>query len=164
MEMIINNVPKRLEFGDYGNWGTLVPEAVKIEIFGESHLSAVVTYNYGKNDNRTINLCHSELDEVDWESFGTTFEKELIKLGLKTNEVQKLRNEWHVIKMKDGSVIPYAKYKVAFDRLSSYDGSVLSSDVNECIAQGEERAIEQTKKWERNYTLGNIKVEKIGEI
>ena len=164
MEMIIKNTPKTIEFGDYGNWGTLVPESVKIEKFGVSHLSAVVTYNYGKDDNRTINLCHNELEEIDWESFDTTFEAELAKLGLKQNEIQKLRNEWYIIKLDDGSVVRYAKYQVSFDRVSSVTGKVLSSGKHEWISQGETKAIEQTKRWERDYTLGNITVEKIGEI
>lgn len=164
MEMIIKDVPKRLEFGMEGNWGTLVPEAVKIEKFGSSHICAVITYNYGKDDDRTINLCHNDLLEVDYKSFGTTFEAELEAIGYKKNEVQKLRDEWHIIKMEDGSVVPYAKYRVYFNRISSYDGRVMSSDVHEWTSQGEEKAIEQTKRWERNYTLGNIVVEKIGDI
>jgi hypothetical protein len=39
---------------------------------------------------------------------------------------------------------------------------VLSSGTHEWTSQGEAKAIEQTKRWERNYTLGNIKVEKVG--
>ena len=163
MEMITKNVPKRLEYGIEGNWGTLVPEAVKIEKFGDSHICAVVTYNYGKNDNRTINLCHDELLEVDYESFDTTFEAELDKLGYKRNEIQKLSKEWVIIKNDDGEVIPYAKYRVSFDRLSC-KGNVISSGSHEWVSQGEEEAIKQNQKWERNWTLGNIVVEKIGEI
>lgn len=162
MEMIIKDTPKRLEFGMEGNWGTLVPEDVKIEVFGTEHLCAVITYNYGKNDNRTINLCHDDLLEVDYESFGTTFETELNKLGYKRNEVQDLGKRWYIIRLEDGTVVPYAKYKVSFDRISSYDGRVLSSGTHEWTSQGEAKAIEQTKRWERNYTLGNIKVEKVG--
>ena len=119
MEMIIKDTPKRLEFGMEGNWGTLVPEDVKIEVFDTDHLCAVITYNYGKNDDRTINLCHDDLLEVDYESFGTTFETELNKLGYKRNEVQDLGKRWYIIRLEDGTVVPYAKYKVSFDRISS---------------------------------------------
>lgn len=163
MEMITKNVPKRLEFGMEGNWGTLVPEAVKIEKFGSSHICAVITYNYGKDDDRTINLCHNDLLEVDYKSFGTTFEAELEAIGYKKNEVQKLRDEWHIIKTADGQVRPYAKYLVHFNRIYA-NGTISAEYTHECICQSEEEAIEQTKRWDRYFTIGNFVVEKIGDI
>ena len=163
MEMIIKNVPKGLEFGTYGNYGTLIPESVKIEKFGSTHLYAVITYNYGPNDDRTIDLCHDELMGVDYESFGTTFEEELAKLGYKRIEIQKLSGGWHIIKTADGQVRPYAKYLVHFNRIFA-NGSISADCTHECICQGEEEAIEQTKRWERYFPIGNFVVEKIGDI
>lgn len=96
MEMIKNGVPTRLEFGDYGNFATLTPEAVSIERFGPTHLSAVITYNYGKDDSRVIDLCHDNLAEIDYESFGTSYESELDKIGYTPDQIRSYLNRFYV--------------------------------------------------------------------
>jgi hypothetical protein len=95
MEMITKNVPKRLEFGDYGNFATLTPENLTIEKFGNT-LCAVITWNYGPNDNRTIELCHEELNEIDYESFNTTLEAELNKIGYTSNQLEPYLGRYYV--------------------------------------------------------------------
>lgn len=140
MEMITKNVPKRLEFGMEGNWGTLIPEEVGLVTYNKYDIHAVIKYNYGKDDGRTINLCHDELHEVDFESFGTTFEAELKKVGYKTNEVQQLRDRWYIIKEDDGTIVPFEKFTVEFDYLEPGFNNPTHRRI-ECETRGKERAI-----------------------
>ena len=95
MEMITKNVPKRLEFGMEGNFATLTPENLIIKKFGNT-LCAVITWNYGPNDNRTIDLCHDELNEIDYESFNTTLETELNKIGYTSDQLEPYLGSYYV--------------------------------------------------------------------
>ena len=63
-QRIIKNQPVRLEFGDYGNFATLIP--TKLVITKPNY--HIVRMSYGRNDIRTIDLCFS-LEEVDTASF-----------------------------------------------------------------------------------------------
>ena len=95
MEMITKNVPKKLAFGDCDNFATLIPENLTIEQFGNT-LCAVITWNYGPNDNRKIELCHKELNEIDYESFDTTLETELNKIGYTSNQLEPYLGRYYV--------------------------------------------------------------------
>ena len=165
MEMITKNVPKRLEFGMEGNWGTLIPEEVSIVTYNNFDIHAVIKYNYGRDDNRTINLCHDELHEIDFESFGTTLEAELGKIGYKVNEVQQLRDKWYIIKEEDGTIVPFEKFEVKFDYIQPGQFGYTENKVITCDARGEDKAI---KYAERCVTypswMHNISVVKVGNV
>ena len=144
MEMITKNVPKRLEFGMEGNWGTLVPESLYLRTINGDTVHAVITYNYGKNDGRTIDLCHENLEEIDFKSFDTTVVEELNKIGLKEKEVQIFKNQCYIIKEDDGTIVPFEKFTVEFDYLEPGFNSPTHKRI-ECEARGKERAINYAK-------------------
>ena len=80
MEPVIKGKTRKVEFGDYGNFADLTPEAVHLVNYDKhAPIHAVVTYSYG--DGRTIDLCHDRLVEIDFESFDTTFDDELSAIG-----------------------------------------------------------------------------------
>ena len=165
MEMIIKNVPKRLEFGDYGNWGTLVPESLYLRTINGDTIHAVITWNYGKDDGRTIDLCHDELHEIDFESFGTTLESELEKIGYKRNEVQKLRDVWYVIKEEDGTIIPFEKFEVQFDYVKPGEFGWTENKVIICKTRGEKAAIKYAERCvDYPSWMHNISVVKVGSV
>ena len=140
--MIRNGVARRIEFGDYDNWGNLVPEAISLRVDRYAKtIGTCITYNYGPNDNRKIDLCGDRVDEVDFESFNTTFEEELAKVGFTMEEVQFSGDKLHIIKMEDGSIVPIEKFKVTFEYRNGMTEEVV------CCAQGPEKAI----KWADHY-------------
>lgn len=163
--MITKNVPKRLEFGMEGNWGTLIPESLYLRTINGDTVHAVITYNYGKDDDRTINLCHDELHEIDFESFGTTLEIELEKVGYKTTEVQQLRDRWYIIKEEDGTVIPFEKFEVKFDYVHPGQFGYTENKVITCDVRGERKAIKYAEgcvmypSW-----MHNVVVTKVGNV
>lgn len=165
MEMITKNVPKRLEYGIEGNWGTLIPESLYLRTISGDTIHAVIKYNYGKDDGRTIDLCHDELHEIDFESFGTTLESELEKVGYKINEVQQLRDKWYIIKEEDGTIVPFEKFEVKFDYVHPGQFGYTENKIITCDTRGEDKAI---KYAERCVTypswMNNITVTKVGNI
>ena len=165
MEMITKGIAKRLEFGEKGNWGTLIPEDIRLETCNNSTIHAIIKYNYGENDNRTINLCHDELDEIDFESFGTTLEAELEKIGYKMNEVQKFRDKWYIIKEEDGTIVPFERFEVKFDYVHPGTFGYIENKVITCEARGEERAIKYAERCvDYSSWMHNIVVLKVGNV
>lgn len=156
--MIKNGVSRRIEFGDYDNWGTLVPEAVSLTV---DHYHKVIgtriTYNYGPNDNRKIDLCGDKVEEIDFESFGTTFEAELAKVGYTREEVQFNGATLHIIKREDGTIVPIEKFKVTFEYKNGSNEEVV------CYGQGEEGAINCAthRRWNYYDTIVNVRAEKV---
>lgn len=165
MEMITKNIPKRLEFGVEGNWGTLIPEEVSIATYNNFDIHAVIKYNYGKDDGRTINLCHDELHEIDFESFGTTLEAELGKIGYKVNEIQQLEDNWYIIKEEDGTIIPFEKFEVQFDYIKPGEFGWTENKIIICKTRGEKDAIKYAERCV-NYPswMHNITVTKVGNV
>ena len=163
--MITKNVPKKLEFGMEGNWGTLVPESLYLRTINGDTVHAVITYNYGKDDGRTINLCHDELHEIDFESFGTTLEAELGKIGCKVNEVQQLRDKWYIIKEEDGTIVPFEKFEVKFDYIHPGQFGYIENKVITCETRGADKAIKYVERCV-NYPswMHNITVTKVGNV
>lgn len=165
MEMITKGIAKRLEFGEEGNWGTLIPEDISIVTYDNFHIHAAITWNYGKGDGRTINLCHDKLDEIDFESFGTTFEAELEKIGYKVNEVQKFRDKWYIIKEEDGTIVPFERFEVKFDYVHPGTFGYTENKVITCEARGEERAIKYAERCvDYSSWMHNITVLKVGNV
>lgn len=165
MEMITKNVPKRLEFGVPGNWGTLIPERLYLRTINGDTIHAVIKYNYGKNDGRTIDLCHHELHEIDFESFGTTLETELENIGYKVTEVQQWRDEWYIIKEEDGTIIPFEKFEVKFDYVHPGEFGYTEDKVITCDARGEDDAIKYAEGCVRFPSwIQNITVTKVGSV
>lgn len=165
MEMITKNVPNRLEFGVEGNWGTLIPEEVSLVTYNKSDVHAVIKYNYGKDDGRTINLCHDELHEVDFESFDTTLEAELEKIGYKRNEIQQLGNKWYIIKNEDGTVTPFEKFEVKFDYIYLGQFGYTENKVITCETRGEDRAIKYAERCVSYPSwMHNVTVTKVGSV
>ena len=165
MEMITKGIAKTLEFGDEGNFGTLIPEAIYLRTINSDTIHAVITWNYGKDDGRTIDLCHEELHEIDFESFDTTFEAELNKIGYKINEVQKHRNKWYIIKDANGDIIPFEKFEVRFDYVQPGEYGWTEEKFITCETRGEERAIKYAENcvFYPEY-IKNINVVKVGNI
>ena len=165
MEMITKNVPKRLEFGMEGNWGTLVPESLYLRTINGDTVHAVISYNYGKDDGRTIDLCHDELHEINFESFGTTLENELEKIGYKRNEVQQLRNKWYIIREKDGTIVPFERYEVKFDYVHPGEFGYTEKKSISCETRGEDKALKYAERcmmcpsW-----MHNVTIVKVGDI
>lgn len=165
MEMIRKNTPKKLEFGMEGNWGTLIPEEVSLVTYNKSDVHAVIKYNYGKDDGRTINLCHDELHEVDFESFDTTLEAELEKVGYKRHEIQQLGNRWYIIKNEDGTVTPFEKFEVKFDYVHPGQFGYTENKVITCDVQGEARAIKYAERCVSYPSwMHNVVVTKVGNV
>lgn len=164
MEMIIRNIPRNLEYGIPGNWGTLIPKDVKLVTYNNSNIHAVIKYDYGKNDNRTINLCHDELHQINFESFGTIFEDELEKIGYKPNEVQQLGNKWYIIKDENGIITPFEKFKIEYDYEEPGPYSYIEHKTKECEVQGKDNALKWIQKYERfSNRITNIVITKIDE-
>ena len=69
MKKIINNVPVKLEVGDYDNFMTLIPKEIvcQFKCNGELYPDYVIKFGYPE-DNRTLELVIHE-DEIDFESF-----------------------------------------------------------------------------------------------
>lgn len=162
MTIIKKDTPVKLEFGDYGNWGTLIPEGLYLMTSNGTDICAVIKYNYGKNDSRTIELCHNELHEINFESFGTTLENELEKIGYKRNEVQQLRNKWYIIREKDGTVVPFERYEVKFDYVHPGEFGYTEKKSISCETRGEDRALKYAERcmmcpsWMHNVTIVKV--------
>lgn len=158
--MIKNGVVRRIEFGDFDNWGDLVPEAISLRVDRYSKtIGTCITYNYGPNDNRKIDLCGDHVDEIDFESFNTTFEEELAKVGFTKDEVQFNGGKLHIIKMDDGSIVPIEKFKVTFEYRNGNAEEVV------CYGQGVDGAINCAKhrRWHYYDTIVNAYAEKVAE-
>ena len=158
MEIVKKNVAMRVEFGDYNNWAILVPEALKLTKMADK-IYAIITYNYGLNDKRTIDLCEHEIVNIDFNSFSTTFEKELKKLGYKSSEVQFHKNKLYIIKDKNGKIVPFEKYLVTYD----YTEYGYTEEYSiKCETRGPDCAINYAKACTKFPALmQNIRVKKI---
>lgn len=167
MDMIRKGIERDLEFGDYGNKGTLTPEAVQLKTYDYRKIHAIVTYRY--DDGRTIDLAHDNVDNIDFESFGTTFEKELSNIGYRPNEVQFRKASafnysynvgLYIIKKEDGSIVPYEKFLVTYDVVWP-NGAGTSREETKCEAQGEMGAIEYVKHINSFKRISNIRATKV---
>jgi hypothetical protein len=152
-QKIIKDQVQKLTFGDYDNTGNMIPrELQKIERYSSGSLFAHILWDYNDKTGRTIVLCEEDLDNIDYESFGTTFEKELAKIGLKPEEVQKRRyGRFQVISQPDGSIIPFSDYTVEFDFVNRKGFPYHHEKVDVYDVQGEEKAIQYVKNSNSSY-------------
>lgn len=158
---IVKNKPQELEFGDYGNRGTMIPIAIeKISEISRT-LSVHILWSYDDKTERTIVLCEDDLEAVDYESFGTTYEAELAKLGITPEGVQSFGSgaykRYYNITEKDGTIIPYQKFIVTYDVVHPKTGAIINHLSKEVTARGPERAIERVKSRNSYGTYSNYK-------
>ena len=118
---IVKDKKQNLEFGDHGNYGNMVPiEFDRIMTFqGNSKLSFCLVWSYDDGTGRTIELTHDNPEDIDFESFGTTFEQELKKIGLNTDEVQIIDSYpdrcAYIIKDSDGVMRTFQDYEIYYN-------------------------------------------------
>jgi hypothetical protein len=123
---IVKNVGQKLEFGDEGNYGRMVPIAFdRVMTFGgNSVLSFCLVWDYADGTGRTIKLCHDNPEDIDFESFGTTYEQELKKVGLSSSQVQVISGSTgkkaYNIKDKDGTIRPFYDYEIDYDFVNDF--------------------------------------------
>ena len=93
---IVKGLKQNLEFGDEGHFGNLIPIAFDrvMTFYGNPELSFCLVWDYDDKTGRTIKLCHDNPEDIDFESFGTTFEQELKKVGLSIDDVQNGKKMW----------------------------------------------------------------------
>lgn len=161
---IVKGVNKRIEFGDYDNYGNLIPaEFDHVMTFsGNPKLSFCLLWDYADGTGRTIKLCHDNPEDIDFESFGTTFEQELKKVGLTLDEVQVIDSYpdrcAYNIKDADGVIRPFYDYEIDYDFVYEED-NVDAEHPKHRIGpfRTEERARDYFKKYIEKYIWADIK-------
>jgi hypothetical protein len=158
---IIKGVKQNIEFGDYGNYGSMIPiEFDRIMTFhGNPVLSFCLLWDYNDGTGRTIKLCHDNPDDIDFESFGTTFEQELKKVGLSIDEVQVIDNDRaYNIKDADGVIRPFYDYEIDYDFVDEQDSAEAEHPKHRIGPfRTEERARDYFKKYIEKYIWDDIK-------
>ena len=158
MKEFIKGKEVTIEFGNYDNFVDITPDSFCLESYG-STIEALITAHY--SDGREIEFVHENLNDIDFESFGTTFESELNKIGYKENEVQQVRNKLYIIKEKDGTIIPFEKFTVKFDYVHPGVYGYTEEKVMNFEVRGEEQAIKFAEHYvEYPSWMQNIVVEK----
>lgn len=143
--MITKGVLRTVEYGDYDNFGTLIPEEVKIEKCG-TEVYAIITYKYDESSDRTIDLCTDDIDKIDYESFNTTKGAELGRRGLKPDEVQVFRGRTYVIKDEDGVIRPFKNFTVEFDYVTPVRYLEPAHKTIKCEVRSTDGAIKYVKR------------------
>ena len=67
MKIIIKNQPIKIEFGDYGNFATMIPIKI-LEHKPDGYYKVLIRWKY-PNSNQTIDLWEQNDQSVDFESF-----------------------------------------------------------------------------------------------
>jgi hypothetical protein len=151
---IVKDLKQNIEFGDYDNYGNLIPSAFDgvMTFSGNPKLSFCIVWKYADGTNRTIKLCHDNPDEIDFESFGTTFEHELKKVGLSVDDVQIIDTydgpRAYNIKDADGVRRPFCDFEIDYDFVDEKDNDMANHPKHRI---GIFRSEEQARKYFKEY-------------
>lgn len=161
---IVKGLKQNIEFGDYGNYGSMIPiEFDRVMTFhGNPILSFCLVWDYDDKTGRTIKLCHDNPEDIDFESFGTTFEQELKKVGLSIDDVQVIDSHGervaYNIKDDDGVRRPFYDYEIDYDFVDERDNADAEHPKHQIGPfRSEERAREYFKKYIERYIWSDIK-------
>lgn len=157
MKKFIKGVATTIEYGDWDNFVTVIPESVSFRTISGT-IYAIVEAHY--KDGREANFTHDDIEEIDFESFGTTFKDELNKIGFEENEVQ-FYGKLYIIKNEDGSITPFETFKAEFDYKVMPYGYVDHKIVT-YKTRGEEAMMKYLKfiGYEPEF-ISNLKIEKV---
>jgi hypothetical protein len=161
---IVKGAKQRIEFGDYDHYGNMIPAEFDcvMTFSGNPVLSFCLVWSYGDGTGRTIKLCHDNPEDIDFESFGTSYEQELKKVGLTPEEVQVIDGypepRAYNIKDADGVIRPFYDYEIDYDFVDERD-NVDAEHPKHRIGpfRTEERARDYFKKYIEKYIWADIK-------
>jgi hypothetical protein len=160
---IVKGIKQNLEFGDYGNSGSMIRiEFDHVRTFpGNPVLSFCLVWSYNDNTGRTIELCHNNPEDIDFESFGTSYEQELKKVGLTPDEVQVIDRypepRAYNIKDADGVIRPFYDYEIYYNFVDNNFFDVPDDDPNKPKHRiGPFRSEEQAREYFNKYIKKRI--------
>lgn len=158
MKKIIKGVATTFEYGDWDNFVTVIPEKISLNRISDRIFADIDSKStYGMETNFT----QDNIEEIDFESFGTTLEAELNKIGFEENEVQFYGEELYVIKNEDGTITPFEDFKAEFDYKVMPYGYIEHKIVTH-KSRGEEKFLRYVNfiGYDSKF-ISNLKIEKV---
>lgn len=143
------------EVGDFKHYGRLIPQELVGICDDHGFLFTEIRWAYNDKTNRTIVLRENDLENVDYESFGTTYDAEIQKLGLTPEGIQIIGfgnyRRYCNIMEKDGTIVPFEDFVVSYDIVHPKTGVIIEHGEKEVQARGAQRAIERVQQLLHSY-------------